>query len=206
MSAGKNQTVDRRIRKTKKVLKESLATLLLQKNINDITVRELVNLADVNRGTFYLHYRDIYDMLTQIEAEMLQDLETISSRYPAAILNGSPQPYIAAMLDYIEDNKTFCRMLLGPYGDMAFVERLKKLVEDKCLSSLRENIPEIDPQRYQYFASYTVSGCIGLVQTWMESGMHTSPRELSQVTEGMIQNGIEFLHREAKPRPYTTDV
>lgn len=198
MRADKNPTVDRRIRKTKKVLKESLATLLLQKNINDITVQELVNLADVNRGTFYLHYRDIYDMLTQIEAEMMQDLEIISSRYPPAILNGSPQPYISAMLEYIEENKTFCRMLLGPYGDMAFVERLKKLVEEKCLSSLRENKPELEPQRYQYFASYTVSGCIGLVQTWMESGMRISPRELSQVAEGMIQNGIEFLHREAK--------
>lgn len=201
MELNKNQTVDRRIRKTKRVLKESLATLLLKKNLNDITVQELVNLADVNRGTFYLHYRDIYDMLVQIETEMMEDLEAISGRYPANMLNSSPQPYISAMLEYIEENQTFCKMLLGPYGDMAFVERLKKLVEKKCLASLMEDIPEIEPRRYQYFASYTVAGCIGLVQTWMESGMQNSPRELAQVAEGMIQNGIEFLHREAKVMP-----
>lgn len=195
MGYKKNNSIDRRIRKTKRVLKESLSNLLLQKNLNDITVQELVNLADVNRGTFYLHYRDIYDMLSQIEAEMLDDLENISMLFPAALLKDSPKPYISAMLEYIADNQTFCKMLLGPYGDMAFVEKLKKLLEEKCLYYLMENNSGIDPERYQYFASYTVAGCIGLVQNWMEHDMHTLPRELAQVAEGMIQNGIEFLHR-----------
>lgn len=196
MEPNKNNSIDRRIRKTKKVLKESLSTLLLQKNLNNITVQELVNLADVNRGTFYLHYRDIYDMLSQIEAEMLYDLDTISKLFPPAMLKDSPKPYISAMLEYIADNQTFCKMLLGPYGDMAFVEKLKKLVEDRCLYYLKENNSGIDPQRYQYFAAFTVAGCIGLVQTWMGNDMQPHPQELAQVVEGMIQNGIEFLHRE----------
>lgn len=82
---------DRRIRRTKKLLKESLATLLLKKKLNDITVKELVDLADLNRGTFYLHYRDIYEMLSQIEAEMLNELEEISSRYSPQALRVSPK-------------------------------------------------------------------------------------------------------------------
>jgi AcrR family transcriptional regulator len=198
MDNHRNNTVDRRIRKTKKVLKESLAILLLGKNLNDITVQELVNLADINRGTFYLHYRDIHDMLSQIEAEMLDELVNISKRFPPAGLKDSHQPYISAMFQYIADNQTFCKMLLSPHGDIAFVEKLKKLVEEKRLYSLMENCPENELQRYQFFASYTISGCIGLLQTWMESGMNVPPEELAQVTESMIQNGIDFLHRETK--------
>jgi|ADurb_Val_03_Slu_FD_contig_41_1157188_length_886_multi_3_in_0_out_0_1 AcrR family transcriptional regulator len=188
--------VDRRVRKTKKNLKESLATLLLEKNINDITVQELVNRADINRGTFYLHYRDIYDMLSQIEAEMLEELDDISRLFPVQQPKESPGPYISAMFQYIADNQTFCKMLLGPYGDMAFVEKLKTLVKEKCLRSLMETWPASETQRYEYFASYAVAGCIGLLQTWMDTGMKESPQELAKVAEGMINNGIDYLNLE----------
>ena len=67
----KESTVDRRIRKTKQQLRQSLTALLKEKPIQDITVRELADLADINRGTFYLHYRDVYDLLNQIEEELL---------------------------------------------------------------------------------------------------------------------------------------
>ncbi len=186
---------DRRVRRTKKLLKESLAVLLMQKRINDITVKEIVDLADVNRGTFYLHYRDIYDMLAKIENEMIVELEDISRRFSNVLLMDSPRPYIKEMFQYVADNRAFCKMLLGPYGDMAFVEKLKKLIEDKCFHTLMKNCPENQIQSYQYFATYAVSGCIGLLQTWMNDGMKTSPQELALVATDMIQNGIEFLHR-----------
>ena len=197
MSSRQKKPVDRRIRKTKRILKESLATLLLEKKRNNITVQELVNLADINRGTFYLHYRDIHDMLSQIEAEMLEELEEITQRFPLAMTD-TPKPYIQDMLQYIADNHTFCKMLLGPYGDMAFVEKLKKLVEERCLYSLMKTWPENDAQRYRYFASYTIASCIGLIQAWLDGGMEASPQELAEVAEDMIQNGIEFLHRDAR--------
>lgn len=57
------ETVDRRVRKTKKQLRECLTRLLKEKKVQDITVRELTDMADLNRGTFYLHYRDVFDLL-----------------------------------------------------------------------------------------------------------------------------------------------
>jgi AcrR family transcriptional regulator len=201
MDKHKNNSDDRRIRKTKKLLKESLAALLLEKNLNDITIKELVDLADINRGTFYLHYRDIYDMLSKIENEMMNELDDISKRFLNASFMDSPRPYIAEMFQYVADNQAFCKMLLGPYGDMAFVEKLKKLVEEKCFNSLMEACPKNEFQHYKYFTTYAVSGCIGLLQAWMNDGMKVSPQELAQVAEGMIQNGIEFLQHGAKTSP-----
>ena len=52
-----------------------------------------------------------------------------------------------------------------------------------------------ESQHYEYFASYAVAGCIGLLQTWMDSGMKVPPQELAQVAEGMINNGIDYLNR-----------
>jgi AcrR family transcriptional regulator len=58
---------DRRVRRTKKLLTQALTELMQQKQVKEITVKELTDLADMNRGTFYLYYKDIYDMLESIE-------------------------------------------------------------------------------------------------------------------------------------------
>lgn len=194
MEHSMKNTKDRRIRRTKKLLKDNLALLLMEKDITDITVKEIVDQADINRGTFYLHYKDIYDMLNQIENDMISDLEEIAGKFPEAVLKDNPKPYIEEMFRYIKENHEFCRMLLGPHGDMAFVEKLKKMMEEKCFRSIMEACPENELQNYEFFSAYTVSGCIGLLQNWMEHGMKIPPDELAQVTNDMIQNGINFLN------------
>ena len=83
----KQEKTDRRIRKTKKQLRLALTTLMLEKNINEITVSQLTALADLNRSTFYIHYQDIYDMVEQIETEIFQQfVELVQSRTPSAQL------------------------------------------------------------------------------------------------------------------------
>ncbi len=59
--------VDRRVRRTKRQLRMALTSLMLEKDINTITVFEITELADVNRGTFYSHYKDVRDLLSQLE-------------------------------------------------------------------------------------------------------------------------------------------
>ena len=65
------ETEDRRVRKTKKQLRSALTSLLLEKDISRVTVRDVADLADVNRGTFYAHYSDVYDLLHQLEDDLL---------------------------------------------------------------------------------------------------------------------------------------
>ena len=55
------KVVDRRVRKTKRQLRLALMKLMADKSIKDISVRELAAIADINRGTFYIHYKDVYD-------------------------------------------------------------------------------------------------------------------------------------------------
>ena len=73
---------DRRVRRTKKLLTQALTQLLQEKQINEITVKELTDLADMNRGTFYLYYKDMFDMLEKIEDGMFEALDAIVSPIP----------------------------------------------------------------------------------------------------------------------------
>ena len=61
--------MDRRVKYTKNIIKESFVELLRKKDINKITVSELCEKADINRATFYRYYIDVYDLLEKIGQE-----------------------------------------------------------------------------------------------------------------------------------------
>lgn len=108
---------DRRVRRTKRLLLESLTSLMKEKPIKDISVKELTDLADINRGTFYLHYRDIYDMLEQLEDEWFADFnELLDKTPPAPDSTGSVARLSENMFQFLLDNKDIADALLGPNG------------------------------------------------------------------------------------------
>ncbi|RIN07979.1 TetR family transcriptional regulator, partial [Staphylococcus shinii] len=65
---------DRRVRKTKKAIKQAFIKLLAEKELERITIQDITTLADINRGTFYLHYEDKYILLSDLEDEFIDDL------------------------------------------------------------------------------------------------------------------------------------
>ena len=85
------KAVDSRVRRTKRLLKQGLTELMAQKSIKKITVRELSELVDINRGTFYLHYKDIYDLVEQIENELFQEFESILMSYTIDDISRRPK-------------------------------------------------------------------------------------------------------------------
>lgn len=187
------ECVDRRVRKTKKQLQQGLTKLMQQKNINEISVRELSELIDINRGTFYLHYRDVYDMLDQIEQEMFEEFHELLSRHPAEEMDGKPLPMLIDVFRFTAENMEMCLALLGRNGDIGFVDRLKDVMKDRCLSDWMAVFRVDQSRNREYFYSFIVSGCIGLLQNWLESGMRESPEEMAALAEQMILNGIHML-------------
>ena len=73
-----------------KAAAECLVTLLKQKKVQDITVRELTELADLNRGTFYLHYKDVFDLLEKTESELLDNFNQLVMKHDAEELKKHP--------------------------------------------------------------------------------------------------------------------
>lgn len=87
------EKVDKRIRRTKKILTEALIDILKEKNVEDITVSELAKRADVTRTTFYQYYRDPVDMLEQLQYETTQDIQKIVERTEGGNAEGFLEGY-----------------------------------------------------------------------------------------------------------------
>ena len=73
--------IDRRVRKTKRQLRQALMDLMSEKPSKSISVRELAERADINRGTFYIHYKDVSDLLQRLEDEMAERLILVCKKY-----------------------------------------------------------------------------------------------------------------------------
>ena len=143
METKKGEKMDRRVRKTRAQLRAGLARLMQQKNIKEITVKELVDEIDINRSTFYLHYTDIYQMLQSIEGELMEDiLEAIKEHPLDPGMKEEGYSFAIQLFRILAANKDICAALMGPNGDMAFVEKIEKLVEDAVLPELFTMFPQ----------------------------------------------------------------
>lgn len=185
--------MDRRVRKTRMQLRHCLAALLQEKKIQDITVREITEMADLNRGTFYLHYKDIFDLLAQIEEELLEGLDLKLQKYQAAELQKRPSLVFTDVFQYTRENADMVQILLGENGDINFINRVKELVREKCLKDWLELFQLQDSRTFDAYYAFIVSGWLGLISYWLENGMQESPGELARICEEIMLKGIQIL-------------
>ena len=185
------EKVDRRVRKTKAQLREGLAHLMLEKSIKEITVKELVDKVDINRSTFYLHYADIYQMLQQIEEEALENITHILENCPVDFSNNEGTlEFVTKFFAILDSDKDLCRALLGPHGDMAFVEQIENLLAGTFLKHLPGTFPKND-SNLKYAYAFILNGCVGLIKTWLSQPVQESPAHMAELTCRLIENATQ---------------
>ena len=187
---------DRRVRKTRKQLKDCLIQLLKEKKVQDITVPELTEMADLNRGTFYLHYKDVFDLLEKTEAELFEEFNSLVLSHDAQDLKQRPSLIFHEIFSLVYENADLVEILMGENGDLNFINRLKHLVREKCLRDWMEVFRSGDPLVFEAYFSFIVSGCVGLVQYWLQGGLKETPEQMALLAEQIILQGINVLDRE----------
>jgi AcrR family transcriptional regulator len=187
---------DRRAIRTKTMLRNALSELINKKGFNEISITDLTRIADINRGTFYLHYADKYDLLEQSENEIIQEIqEQTKDMVCIDLLNNEsierPIPMLIKLFQCFKENAIFMKAILGPNGDPTFHNKLKKLIEtnlfEKKLLNMYKQENMLVPK--EYFISYVLSAHLGVMQQWLESGMEKSPEEMALILSKLFLLG-----------------
>jgi AcrR family transcriptional regulator len=177
---------DRRVRYTRAALRTALVELMQDQHISGITVKSICALADVNRSTFYLHYHDQYDLLHQIEQEVLTTLdERLSTQQTSGDAGPVSLKVMTEILEYARENCALAQVLLSENCDFAFQKDIMELSQIITL--------QLDPchgeRVREYVAVYGISGSIALAKKWLEDGMIETPGEIAQLILQMLYRG-----------------
>lgn len=150
---------DARVRYTKRALKDSLLRLMSDKPVKEITVKEVCDGAELNRATFYKHYQNCYDLLEQIENELIEEY-VASLKY---IDSYDVTDLIAAIFDLIDSNIELCRLLIFNNTDGAIIKKLIALTHESTIANWRARLTKASDEELELLFTCLANGFMHVV-------------------------------------------
>lgn len=166
-------------------LKFALLSLLEEKNIYKITVKELCERAMINRSTFYANYMDLDDFFNSVMAEVAGGLVAAveSEGRPHMLLSDRNAAYrrYTKWYQHVHDHADEFRLLLGTNGTPIFHEILLRQGIDWYNQLLAPIMPKLgDRISPDILSHYIINAHLGLLEYYLESGMKYSPEYMAQ--------------------------
>lgn len=190
-----------RVAETKEKIKDAFFELYATKKIERISIKEITEKAKLNRGTFYVYYQDIYDLLEKAENELIEELIEKVKPLATRILRDEDLFSFLPPLAFYQKNGKFLRVLLGNNGDPHFIFKIKSIMKKTIIELfLQEHIPMIPNQ--EYIMEFMASAQIGLISYWIQNDMELSIEELGNLMKQMLTHGpigyLKWLQASSK--------
>lgn len=173
------QSQDRRARRSRRMLKESLLELMKQKRFSEISVRDVTDGADMNRGTFYLHYTDTADLLQSLEADLFQELQAlIDDHIQESMDDRTLRPVLEPILDCAADRREVWEVLLSDSASTGFLQGLQALIRRNGAPLVEAWFHPQDSSLTDYLLTFLAWGFAGLLREWFQQEMRLPREEL----------------------------
>ncbi|WP_436867271.1 TetR/AcrR family transcriptional regulator [Mammaliicoccus sciuri] len=187
---------DRRVRKSKRAIKQAFIQLLTENNLDRITIQQISNLADVNRGTFYLNYEDKYALLDEMENEQIEEIKgyvdirkmDLSTKTSDRFIEEFANKVIKNVITHIEQNMEFYQVILNLERKSQIEEQLADIVRSniKHLIGNKDNVFGI-PENY--YLSYVVGSMMSMIKYWVSDENRVSVEELVNYVSTIASTG-----------------
>lgn len=164
---------DLRVIRTKKLIKEAFLELIEESGFDSVTVKQLTERAGINRGTFYSHYVDKFDLMEKCVGELFIEAEEKLIRNLPRVFGEerteASYHFLVPFIRFIEDNQIIMKPLLGPNGDPAFQAKLRSYMHTALFQ--RTSTALFDPSKAlvpsEYLISYVSSAHMGVIYEWL---------------------------------------
>ncbi|MBO9600241.1 MAG: TetR/AcrR family transcriptional regulator [Cohnella sp.] len=188
--------IDRRQARTKMLLRNALIELIEERGLEGLTVTDITNRADVNRGTFYLHYRDAPDMLQMVKEEVFESVYRLMRQIDIVELIGyadrdEAYPKAVIIMEEFKRNGDFFKVMFGPKGDPSYALRVKEVMREHIASRLALLQPKDEDMLVprDYLLAYITSAHLGILTHWITSGMREAPEDIALMITRLINHG-----------------
>jgi AcrR family transcriptional regulator len=184
--------MDRRVKYTKNIIKETFLQLLEEKDINKITVSEICKIADINRATFYRYYLDVYDLLEKIENDFTEKMKRISGEILEE--NYNIQTYAKTLLKLCYEDKKLMTILFNTNNNIYFLNEVLEDTYQKCYDKWIK-IPNIDEDKIANAAIFIFNGALGTLNYWVKNDFDKSVEEVASIIIDLSTKGVKnYIH------------
>ena len=186
---------DRRITRSKRALRGALIALIEERGLDAITVNDLCERADLNRGTFYNHFHEKENLLTALENEVLAEVALLQARMQSVTLGdmlafrvaGRPVPVLVDLFEYLRGESDFLRAVLGSGGDVRFGPRLREAVCENLVQNILHEKYRTNPTPFVcYYVAFYASAYLGIIARWVENGCPETPEEMARIAMRLL--------------------
>lgn len=171
-------------------MRGALIELVEERGLDAVTVNDLCERADLNRGTFYNHFRDKDQLMALLQDEIIEDVTALQERMQNVTLAdmlayrvaGRPLPLLVELFDYLREQSDFLHATLGPGGDASFAPRLRKVVcENLVQNILHEKYRENPTAFVEYYVAFYAAAYLGIIACWIERGTPESSEVMARI-------------------------
>lgn len=186
MTHKNNSFTDPRIIRTRLLIKDAFVELLQEMDIDKMSVSRIANRATISRVTFYLHYRDIPDMLEKLADEMIEDIQEATSIQSVEVASVKDADYLklVRLLEHIAEHADFYKVTLGSRRAPIFTERLLNMLTD-TITQRFEDVRDVHSNekrevKKEIVIWYGSSALIGTIVAWLKNDMPYTPHFLAK--------------------------
>ncbi|MFB9324578.1 TetR/AcrR family transcriptional regulator [Paenibacillus aurantiacus] len=169
--------VDRRIVKTQEALKKAVIELMTEKKFDDITISDIADRADVNRGTIYLHYQDKFDLLDKLIESHFHELDAMDEWACELEWTDALVPYF----EYFEQHHLFfSAMLASKEAPSSFRTRLLASFMDGFKGEIDRESGRNAELTDDVMLQYAGTAYVGVIEWWIKNGMPHPPQVMAK--------------------------
>jgi len=185
--------MDRRVKKTKKAIRDAFFVLAKTNDINKIKVSEISQIADINRKTFYLHYVDIYSLLEEIEEEFITQADLLKSHLDLRRLKTDNKKFIRLLFDKLETAMIDLEPIINTGIYSSIMRRAKQHFKKLLIEDYRrmggENIDLLS-----LIFTFYASGVIDSFQEWYQKREIINKDEYIDTVALLLSEGSEIIN------------
>lgn len=171
----------RRVKMTKRLLKDSLISLMKETSVHEITIKEICENADVNRSTFYRHYQTQYDLYDEIIDDIAADISEIFENIKNEGFD--TVTFLIRVIEYIEARREVFLVILSDKGSInigeAYTKMTLKVIGQQQLSELGS-----------YIAQFISAGMTSILWSWLNKEKRRPAKDVALLLHTFMKNGL----------------
>ena len=166
--------------RSRHLIKQAFGELLNEKDLAKITVTDIVERANISRGTFYAHYLDVYDLYTAIQNNVLETMEFGVETIGIENIICDPTEAIRMGMEFLSQNKQYYSLFVNSSHAGTFFSRAFDVLAEKCSVFFDNRFDSKSTARLECFMYYTLGAYREVLELWFAGKLDCEGKECAQ--------------------------